>query len=200
MAWGFKIACLLPSGLVFSRLNSEVELLFIFQAFSFGDCRCTLARLEKVQEVVRSLQQEVTTLDGFSPVVRSLYERFNRVNRVKYEEWSNFARKILDYYTLWARKLKTVSPLASWFVVTSKMLLSQKELVRITTYTERTALCSHGKFHPGLIVSTISIDVIRPLLKNMRRSFIRKKLHLNYVPTGKDRWRIQKWLRCYRRA
>ena len=113
----------------------------------------------KYKEVVRSLQQEVTTLDdGFSPVVESFIEAIQQEKsdmRGLSTKMKQLRKEDVDYYTLWAHQIKT-SIAASQLLIrelpqtTEKSLLSQ-ELVRITTYGTSAALRSNGKFPSRLI-------------------------------------------------
>ena len=182
---------------VFNWLNSEVGYYLFLQAFFLLVIVGALLWHDwrKYREVVRSLQQEVTTLDdGFSPVVSHLYEAIQQEKsdmRGLSTKMKQLRKEDVDYYTLWAHQIKT-SIAASQLLIrelpqTSEKSLLSQELVRITTYTE---LALHyvrmESFHQDLSIATISIDeVIRPLLKKYATFFISKKLHLDYVPTEK---------------
>ena len=191
---------------VFNWLSSEAGYYLFLQAFFLLVVVGALLWHDwrKYREVVRSLQQEVTTLDdGFSPVVSYLYEAIQQEKsdmRGLSTKMKQLRKEDVDYYTLWAHQIKT-SIAASQLLIrelpqTSEKSLLSQELVRITTYTE---LALHyvrmESFHQDLSISTISIDeVIRPLLKKYATFFISKKLHLDYVPTEKKVVTDSKWL------
>ena len=191
---------------VFNWLNSEVGYYLFLQAFFLLVIVGALLWHDwrKYREVVRSLQQEVTTLDdGFSPVVSHLYEAIQQEKsdmRGLSTKMKQLRKEDVDYYTLWAHQIKT-SIAASQLLIrelpqTSEKSLLSQELIRITTYTE---LALHyvrmESFHQDLSIATISIDeVIRPLLKKYATFFISKKLHLDYVPTEKKVVTDSKWL------
>ena len=98
---------------VFNWLSSEVGyylfllaffLLVVAGALLWHDWR-------KYKEVVRSLQQEVATLeDGFSPAISHLYEAIQQEKsdmRGLSTKMKQLRKEDVDYYTLWAHQIKT---------------------------------------------------------------------------------------------
>lgn len=133
--------------------------------------------------------------EGYSELIRALI--LSRAElRKKYE--AGF-RDMSEYYTLWAHQIKTPISSMRLALADSDTPVSRElsvELQRVEQYVEM-VLCYIRLEEGGsdLVIRECQLDeLIRAALRKFSPQFIRKKLTLDYTPSGASVLTDEKWL------
>lgn len=132
---------------------------------------------------------------GYAELVRQLHRSRAELEAKYSESLSDMA----DYYTMWAHQIKT--PIAAMRLILAEQDTPESReltegLMRIEQYVEM-VLCyiRLESVSTDYVIRECDLDsVIRAALRRFSSQFIRKKLKLEYTPTGARVLTDEKWL------
>ena len=140
-------------------------------------------------------ESEAPTEEAYQELIESLMEEKNR----KDAETTEKLRDMEEYYTLWVHQIKT--PIAAM-----SLLLQEKdtpengelsmELFHIEQYVEMVLQYLRLESpDPDLAIRSVEVDsCVRQAVRKYARSFIRKKIALDFHETGMEVITDEKWL------
>lgn len=129
---------------------------------------------------------------GYEEIVRSLLDEKNRIEARE----ASKVKDLNDYYTMWVHQIKT--PISAM-----NLLLQQKpddeiseQLMRIEQYVEMALTYIRcGDDASDFVIKSTALDsVIKSSVRKFAKSFVRKKISLNYTDTDLKVLTDEKWL------
>lgn len=157
--------------------------------------------------ILKSLKRSITISDAMLPVSKDLIERdyqelikIIRANRTEIiNEKDKAFTDMMDYYTIWAHQVKT--PIAAMRLLlqseqsdTNSELLDQ--LFKLEQYVEMVLQYLRMENMSGdLMFKRYSLDdIVKQAVRKYSKSFIRKKIRLNYEDLNFNVLTDEKWL------
>lgn len=152
-------------------------------------------RFRKKQKLLRQLAGERAKEEAYQDLIESLLKEKNR----KEAEAAEKLRDMEEYYTLWVHQIKT--PIAAMSLLLQEEDTPENgelsmELFRIEQYVEMVLqyLRLDSPDHDLAFRSVDVDDCVRQAVRKYARSFIRKKIALDFQETGIETVSDEKWM------
>lgn len=157
--------------------------------------------------ILQKLQKSITISDFMLPKAKDLIEEdyhllikaLDSARTGVINEKDRAYREMVDYYTLWAHQIKTPISAMRLVMQSSQMDESselQEQLFRIEEYVEMVLqYLRTDSLNADMLLKRVQLDaIIRQAVKHYAKTFIRKKIRLNYHDANIDVLTDEKWL------
>lgn len=157
--------------------------------------------------VLEKLQKSITISDLMLPKAKNLIEEdyqllIQALDRARLEvinEKDRAYHDMMDYYTLWAHQIKT--PISAMRLVLQSSQSDenselQEQLFRVEQYVDMVLQYLRTEsMNADLLLKRVQLDdIIKHSVKHYAKTFIRKKIRLNYTAVNHEVLTDEKWL------
>jgi signal transduction histidine kinase len=154
-----------------------------------GLCKNITVSIDELRESKGLLEQD------YKRLIEILYNENRRLTGEYYESRIEMA----EYYTMWAHQIKT--PISAMRLLIQSEKNAQyteleAELFRIEQYVEMVlGFLRADRMSSDLMIRHYSLDdIVRQAVRNYAKEFIRRKIGLDFQPTGYQVLTDEKWL------